>query len=138
MSKITKRQNIGVSDSIVSFMVALAWTTAPVVRVQIRRKFKLTMVKVAVVRDEYRIIGEMHVTVKPGQELYFTKSSGKDGYYYLTSEIGCTCKAGRFGQKCHHVQDVIAYSVLQQGEVLETDPFILHGRAIVVTSGKVA
>lgn len=108
-SKITRRQNIGISDTVVAFMVAITWTTAPVVRVAIQKEFKMTMQKVSVIGSEYRIVGVMQVTMKPGQELFFTKS-GLDGYYYLTSAEGCTCKAGRFHQKCHHVQDVRAYS----------------------------
>lgn len=107
--KSLKRTNIGISDSVVAFMVAIAWTTAPVVRVQVSKEFKLTMKRVSCIRGEYRILDEMHVTVKPGQELYFTKS-GFDGYYYLTSVDGCTCKSGRFKHGCHHVTDVREFS----------------------------
>src|SRR6266700_3626522 len=102
-----KRTNIGVSDSVVAYMVKIDWTTAPVVKVDIRKEFKLTLHRVSVLRHEYHILDEMHATVKPGQTLYFAKSDGLDGYYYMTSEDGCTCKAGRFKMPCHHIEMII-------------------------------
>lgn len=104
-----KRTNIGISDSVVAYMVAITWTTAAVVKVEVTKEFKLTLHRVSVIRGEYRVLDAMHATVKPGQVLYFTKSDGLDGYYYMTSGDGCTCKAGRFKQPCHHIDAVIEY-----------------------------
>jgi len=109
MAKITKRINIGISDSVVAYMVHITWTSAPVVKVEVTKEFKLTLKRVSVIRNEYRMLDEMHATVKPGQTLYFTKSSGLDEYYYMTSTEGCTCKAGRFKQPCHHIDEVLEF-----------------------------
>lgn len=103
-----RRYTIGAADSTVSFMFLIAWTAARVVKVQITKDFKLTSYKVSNIRGQYTILEVKQITVKAGQTLYFTKS-GMDKMYYLTSESGCTCKAGRMKQVCHHVEDVTAF-----------------------------
>lgn len=112
MNKVAnnKRYNIGAADSTVSFMFLIVWTAARVVKVQITKDFKLTSYKVSNIRGQYTILEVAQISVKAGQTLYFTKS-GMDNMYYLTSTEGCTCKAGRFRQPCHHVEDVTALAV---------------------------
>lgn len=111
---INRRYNIGAADSVICYMFLIAWTTAKVVKVQINRDFKLTSYKVSNIRGQYTILEVRQITVKAGQTLYFTKS-GMDKMYYLTSEQGCTCKAGRFKQSCHHVDDVVTFVGQESG-----------------------
>jgi hypothetical protein len=106
---MNKRYTLTPADSTVSFMFLIAWTAASVVKVQITKDFKLTSYKVSNIRGQYTILEVKQVTMKAGQTLFFTRS-GMDKMYYLTSTEGCTCKAGRFKQHCHHVDEVVAKS----------------------------
>ena len=98
--------NIGVSESVVAYMVKIDWTSAPVVKARMNKEFKLRVYRVAVLRGEYQILSSIEITVKPGQSFYFVQSDRLAGYYYLVqwnlTHFACTCTAGRFNKKCKH------------------------------------
>lgn len=102
----TRRYNIGVSESVVAYMVKIDWTSAPVVKARMNKEFKLRVYRVAVLRGEYEVLSSTQITVKPGQTFYFVQSAGLAGYYYLVqwsmTHFACTCPAGRCNKKCGH------------------------------------
>lgn len=95
-SQRNKAYNLDFSTSVKAVMVKINWTTAPVVKITVRKDLKLSVQVVAVVRGQYSPLLDAPMNIAAGKVLHFV-SSGRKGWYYIVQVIGnevrCSCPA---------------------------------------------
>ncbi len=109
---------MGPSSSIQALMVAIAWTTAKVVHVTIKKTMVLTVERVSILRGIYTVLGTEKVEVAAGTLVCFTRSAHREGFYYLTvynqMTGGWHCSCPRKVAGCHHIEDTIDYMIARE------------------------
>jgi hypothetical protein len=91
-----------------ALVVKIDWTSAPVIRTEVRKNFKLSVV--AMDTRTWTPIQRGMMNIEAGLVVHYTQSTGHSGYYYVTI-VGesCTCVAGLYGRGCHHQTDAVAF-----------------------------
>lgn len=126
---IASRQNrsragvpyLGVSSTHRGYLVKIAWTSAPVVKITGRKAFHMDVIECEVKKAGIRELAHHQYLIHEGDVAYFARSDDHPGYYYIVRWNGhhfvCTCPKNWFcHQQCHHQEDVNSFLLKQQEE----------------------
>ncbi|MGI9059752.1 MAG: hypothetical protein ACR2H5_14360 [Ktedonobacteraceae bacterium] len=103
-----------IKSSVQALMVAIAWTSAKVVRIQAKQSLILDASTVQINGAIYHVVADAPINISAGRVLYFVQSDGFPGWYYLLSCNGtgfaCSCPVNAtYHKACSHQKAAMAY-----------------------------
>jgi hypothetical protein len=120
-----------------ALMIAIAWTSAKVVRIRVTEAFVLDASTVAIGGKSYSVVAPAQVRISAGQVLYFVASESFPGFYYLClyngTSFACTCPLNATYRKaCDHQKSALAFVTAKYEQRVEVERFIDEDIAVHV------